>query len=97
MRTYTWNSYKFFDNLFILQPLARYFCRSRLHWECDNVIFVRPIISVPKLKNQLDTYAGTPKTLQTAYHSVVSFLYFHNDNVLTLLGDFAKLHCCISP
>jgi len=25
------------------------------------------------------------------------FLYFHNDNVLTLLGDFAKLHCCISP
>ena len=26
-----------------------------------------------------------------------SFLYFHNDIVLTLLGDFAKLHSCISP
>jgi len=27
----------------------------------------------------------------------LSFLYFHNDIVLTLLGDLAKLHSCISP
>jgi hypothetical protein len=27
----------------------------------------------------------------------LSFLYFHNDIVLMLLGDFAKLHSCISP
>ena len=27
----------------------------------------------------------------------LSFLYFHKDIVLTLLGDFAKLHSCISP
>ena len=38
MRTYTWNSYIFFDYSFIPRPLARYFCRSRLHWECDNFI-----------------------------------------------------------
>jgi hypothetical protein len=32
-----------------------------------------------------------------SYLVLSSFLYFHNDIILMLLGDFAKLHCCISP
>ncbi len=40
----------FCDYPFVLQAFARYFCCSRLHWECDNFIFVQPTLLVCRNK-----------------------------------------------